>query len=331
MGYYHSSKPRHLKYKLREILNSFDRMIQDPKSLKLKENFVESITRYIKEYHLTFKLTYAIESIDRRRKQVSEENLKQQLDSIKQGMEEIKTFHLTASEIVFPLNEFAKKLLTTGLKQDLAKEILNLILKLKEFNFGEEGPNQDRPVSLKILDLIEDIKQIGRTNASIESFSFDKNTMKMYARNGGMVQQVFVKQGEQVWPGKALFKIRSDTFIFIHARDKGVVKRIHVTRGDTFVKNQLLIETDVGDSFEEKDTLQGVKEYVEPNSSIEYSKNERENSSKEKRHSRDSVPKPVETNENVYRQDSKKRKTSIAAQELSKSSKDIEEGEIIEF
>jgi len=160
----------------------------------------------------------------------------------------------------------------------------------------------------------------------------DSDVKKVYAETNGKIFYVNVKEGNKVWPGKILFKIDdgSDTYTFIDARNEGVVKRIYVRRGDKCVKDQLLMEIDAWYSSKGKDTLKGVKEYVNPNSNKEYSKISRENSRKEKRHSRDSVSKPVETNENVYQQDSKKRKTSIAAQEWSKSSDDVEEGEIIE-
>jgi len=145
-------------------------MIENPKSMEMKKNFNFAINSYKKNYYNTLKLTYAIESIEKRLRLVSDEELKKEFNSIKQGMEEVKLYHETAAEIVFSLHKFAKKLINTRLKPDLAKKIVNFILKLKEFDFGEEGPQQKRPVTMRILDLIYDIKQ---HNNKVSLYSFE--------------------------------------------------------------------------------------------------------------------------------------------------------------
>jgi len=69
--------------------------------------------------------------------------------------------------------------------------------------------------------------------------------------------EVVVKEGEQVTPRKALFKIIQNNkgFTYIFSRDTGIIERIHVKNGEQFKRNQLLIEISLKDSRKDYDSL----------------------------------------------------------------------------
>ena len=81
----------------------------------------------------------------------------------------------------------------------------------------------------------------------------------MHALRGGYLQQILVEEGDIVWIGKPLFKVKREgkDFREIVSRDNGKVIAIHVKEQRTFDKNELLITIDTNISNERESKRKG--------------------------------------------------------------------------
>ena len=156
-NYFNFSQAKNLKGRIREILNILDKFLEYPRSKHMINELKKGLYSYTRDYIEILKLEYAMEWIDKRLPLISDENVKNQLMSIKQDFSHVMLFHKKAADIIYPLQEYASILSHSVLTDDLANEIVKLIIKLKELNFQKEG-SAIPTVRSKIFELINGLK-----------------------------------------------------------------------------------------------------------------------------------------------------------------------------
>jgi len=139
-------------------VNKFDDLILDPKSNDKIKEFAKALHSYAKGYIETYRLKYCIDWIEKRLQRVSNENVKKTLILLKQHFIELRSFYKRAANVIFPLYDLAIKLSQNDITEDLAIEIVTLIIKLKELNLEEDDKNVLQNLNLKFSDLINGSK-----------------------------------------------------------------------------------------------------------------------------------------------------------------------------
>jgi len=131
--YFSLSNIHDLYYKMDKILSRFDNLLKNLDPSKRVNELVEELHSYAKEYTNSYRLEFCIQWIEKRLDQVSNENIKAKLISLKKHFMELKSLHGKVAEVIYRLYQLAIKLFQKDLTEDVANEIVTLIYKLKEF------------------------------------------------------------------------------------------------------------------------------------------------------------------------------------------------------
>jgi len=150
-NYVYDINTKTIKQKVKDILNNFDKITKNRSSRILYTQFNMALESYKDCYESVYKLDYAIEWIGKRIDYISNEKVKEELTSIQQGLIESKRFHDSAQNIVSQLIQVTKVLEQNGMTPEVARDLVTLIIQLKELSLENDSRQGTLSIWSKVL------------------------------------------------------------------------------------------------------------------------------------------------------------------------------------